>query len=105
MQNEQKFGCQMTVAAAVEDQEQPLPPAPKPSDTVVSVSTVDKRLMNVDEIVEFINSGDTHKAEKASRKAAKRARQKQRKVNTVVVILYDTRCFVEIVEALFRWMS
>jgi hypothetical protein len=84
MQNEQKLGCQAPASVAIPDQEQPASSTAPVPDEPSNVCAVDKRLMNVDEIVEFINSGDARKAEKANRKAAKRARQKQRKVNTSV---------------------
>ena len=89
MQNEQKCGTQIPAEADIVncDDEMLRLPIPHLSHTSVDDSVVDKSTMNVDELLKFINGSDMEKNTKASRKAAKRARQKQRKVNSNVVKL------------------
>jgi len=81
VQNEQKSCTRTSEHAAPESTDQEIQiPLPQVLAAHVEKPAADKHMMDVDQLLEFINGTDTNKTTKTSRKAAKRARQKQRKV-------------------------
>ena len=84
VQNEQKSCTRTSERPDPENCAKEIPKSvapPQVSAAHVEEPVADKQMMDVDQLLEFINGTDTSKIAKTSRKAAKRARQKQRKVS------------------------